>query len=131
MRSVQLVAPRTLELRDMPMAPDPGPGEVLVRVRAVGVCGSDMHWYLEGGIGEVRAVYPQVLGHEPAGEIVAAGPGAGSFAPGAKVAIEPAINLPALRVLPRRPAQQLRALRLHGLGPLAGALPRVRHNSGA
>jgi L-iditol 2-dehydrogenase len=73
------------------MPPDPGPGEVLVRIRAVGICGSDMHWYLEGGIGQHRAAYPQVLGHEPAGEIVAAGPGV-ALAPGRKVAVEPAIT---------------------------------------
>ncbi len=67
MRSVQLVAPQTLEECEMPMPPDPGPGKVLVRIRAVGICGSDMHWYLEGGMAGHRAVLPQVLGHEPAG----------------------------------------------------------------
>ena len=66
MKSVQLVAHRRLEPRQMPMPPDPGPGEVLVKIRAVGICGSDMHWYLEGGIGPFRCVYPQILGHEPA-----------------------------------------------------------------
>ena len=80
-----------MEVRELPMPPDPGPGEVLVRIRSVGICGSDMHWYLEGGIGAYRAVYPQVLGHEPAGEIVAAGPGVALEA-GCKVAVEPAIT---------------------------------------
>ena len=51
-----------------------------------------MHWYLEGGIGPVRAVYPQVLGHEPAGEIIAVGRGVETLAPGQRVALEPAIN---------------------------------------
>ncbi len=73
------------------MPPDPGPGEVLVRIRSVGICGSDMHWYLEGGIGSHQAVYPQVLGHEPAGEIVATGHGV-SLATGSRVAVEPAIT---------------------------------------
>lgn len=91
MRSVQLVAPRLLEPREMPMPRDPGPGEALVRIRAVGICGSDMHWYLDGRIGRRLSVYPQILGHEPAGEVVAAGEGAG-FAPGDRVAIEPAVN---------------------------------------
>jgi L-iditol 2-dehydrogenase len=92
MKSVQLVAPRTLEPREMPMPPDPSPGEVLVRVRAVGVCGSDMHWYRDGGIGPVRCVYPQILGHEPVGEVVAVGAGANHTEPGQKVVIEPAVT---------------------------------------
>jgi len=48
MRSIQLVAPRTLEEREMPQPPDPGQGEITVRIRAVGVCGSDLHWYQDG-----------------------------------------------------------------------------------
>jgi len=50
-----------MEIANLPMPPDPGPGEVLVRIRSVGICGSDMQWYLEGGIGGHQAVYPQVL----------------------------------------------------------------------
>ena len=92
MRSVQLVAHRTLEERDMAMPPDPGPGEVLVRIRAVGICGSDMHWYLEGGIAQHRAVMPQVLGHEPAGIVEAVGSGVHRLQPGDRVAVEPAIT---------------------------------------
>ncbi|MGH9658593.1 MAG: zinc-dependent alcohol dehydrogenase [Bryobacteraceae bacterium] len=92
MLAVPLVAPRTLEVRDVPPPPDPGPGELLVRIRAVGICGSDMHWYLEGAIGDSPAVYPQVLGHEPAGEVVAAGPGVERFRAGQKVALEPSIT---------------------------------------
>ncbi len=92
MRSIQLVAHRTLEEREIPQAPDPGPGQVTVRLRAVGICGSDMHWYLEGGIGANRAKYPQVLGHEPAGEIIALGKGVEHLHLGQKVAVEPAIH---------------------------------------
>src|SRR5262245_34243833 len=44
--------------------PAPGPGETRVRVQAVGVCGSDLHWYAEGGIGRGRVTRPFVLGHE-------------------------------------------------------------------
>src|SRR2546423_5085660 len=89
MNSIQLVAPRRLEARPMPAPPDPAPGEVLVRLRAVGICGSDMHWYKEGGIGTSLAVYPQVLGHEPAGEIAAQGKGA-ALPGGQAGAVEPA-----------------------------------------
>src|SRR5256885_14407935 len=92
MNSIQLVSPRKLELRQMPMPPDPGPGEVLVRIRAVGICGSDMHWYKEGCIGCPPAAYPSILGHEPAGEIAAVGSGVESFRIGQRVAVEPAIT---------------------------------------
>ncbi len=92
MRSIQLLAPRTLEEREIPQPRDPGHGELTVRIHAVGVCGSDLHWYQDGRIGEIPAVYPQVLGHEPAGEVVAVGPGVHDFATGDRVAIEPSIT---------------------------------------
>src|ERR1700694_5299007 len=92
MNSIQLVAPRRLESREMPMPPDPAVGEVLVRLRAVGICGSDMHWYKEGGIGSSPAIYPQVLGHEPAGEVVAVGKGVDGIRVGQRVIVEPAIT---------------------------------------
>jgi L-iditol 2-dehydrogenase len=92
MRSIQLLAPRVMEERAMPQPRDPGHGEVTVRIRAVGVCGSDLHWYQDGRIGEIPAAYPQVLGHEPAGEIVAVGPGVHDFATGDRVALEPSLT---------------------------------------
>ena len=73
MRSIQLVAPKTLEEREMPQERDPGHGQITVKVRAIGICGSDLHWYLDGRIGEVPAYYPRVPGHEPSGEVVAVG----------------------------------------------------------
>jgi len=56
--------------RGQPGVWDPGPGEVQVRVQAVGICGSDLHAYSEGGVGEYPNVNPMVLGHEPAGTVV-------------------------------------------------------------
>lgn len=76
----------------MPQPPDPAHGEVTVRVRAVGVCGSDLHWYQGGRIGETAAVFPQVLGHEPAGEVIATGAGVHDFAVGDRVVIEPSLT---------------------------------------
>lgn len=71
--------------------PTPGPDEVMVNVKAVGVCGSDIHWYHEGRIGD-RIVYePLVLGHEAAGEIVQVGANVKEWKPGDRVALEPGI----------------------------------------
>ena len=92
MRSIQLMAPRTLEEREMPQARDPGYGEIAVKIRAVGVCGSDLHWYQDGRIGQFPAAYPQVLGHEPAGEIIEVGAGVHGFTRGDRVVIEPSLT---------------------------------------
>ena len=51
MRAARLHAVGDLRLTDEPV-PDPGPGESLVQVTAVGICGSDLHWWGEGGIGD-------------------------------------------------------------------------------
>ena len=89
MRSIQLIGPRILEEREMPMVRDPGAGEVLVKVRAVGICGSDLHWYLDSRIGLAQARYPQVLGHEPVAEVIGIGKDVRSFAVGDRVVLEP------------------------------------------
>ncbi len=72
-------------------APEPGPGEVLVDVRAVGVCGSDVHYYEHGRIGEYVVEAPMVLGHESAGVIAALGPGVSGLAVGQRVSVEPGV----------------------------------------
>ncbi len=92
MRSIQLVSKGILEERAMMEPADPGHAEVAVRIRAVGVCGSDLHWYQDGRMGEFPAAFPQVLGHEPAGEIVAVGKGVVDFAPGDRVVMEPSLT---------------------------------------
>ena len=73
-----------LRLGDEPL-PDVPAGYSLVRVTAVGLCGSDLHWYAEGGIGDARVERPLVLGHEFAG-IVEGGPRHGE-----RVAVDPAM----------------------------------------
>jgi len=64
---------------------DPQPGEGLVRIEAVGLCGSDLHWFEEGGIGDARLTRPVVPGHEFAG-VVEGGP-----LDGRRVAVDPAL----------------------------------------
>ena len=74
-----------MRLRDEPQ-PVPGPDESLVRVTAVGLCGSDLHWFGEAGIGDAVLRDPLVLGHEFAG-VVEGGP-----LDGRRVAVDPAIS---------------------------------------
>ncbi|MFN7921964.1 MAG: alcohol dehydrogenase catalytic domain-containing protein [Bryobacteraceae bacterium] len=92
MRTVELVEQRKLEVMERPEPAGPEAGEVLVRLKAVGLCGSDLHWYEDGGIGSTSAIYPMILGHEPVGEVVAIGQGVTSHKEGDKVAIEPSIT---------------------------------------
>lgn len=90
MRTAELIASLTFRLTDRPIE-DPGPGEVQVRIEAVGVCGSDLHAYAEGAVGSTPNVYPMVLGHEPAGRIVKTGAGVTGVAVGDRGALEPAL----------------------------------------
>jgi L-iditol 2-dehydrogenase len=62
-KALRLHATGDLRLHDEPI-PTPGEGEELVRVKAVGVCGSDLHWFSEAGIGDAQLERPLVLGHE-------------------------------------------------------------------
>jgi L-iditol 2-dehydrogenase len=90
MRVAELTALRQFRLIDQTIA-DPGPGEVQARVQAVGICGSDLHAYAEGGIGGAGCLYPMVLGHEPAGVVQKVGAGVSGWSPGDPVALEPAL----------------------------------------
>ena len=90
MKAVLLYVPRDMRLEDIP-TPEPGPGEALVRIRAVGVCGSDVHYYVDGRIGDDVPPFPYVLGHECAGEVAALGAGVEGPPVGTRVAIDPAV----------------------------------------
>ena len=87
MRAVQLVARGTLEARDLPI-PEPGPGELLVRVRATGICETDVHIYHRDNPPRL----PLTLGHEFAGEVAASGPGCKRFGPGDRIVADPNVT---------------------------------------
>ncbi len=80
MKVLRLHAAGDLRLHDEP-CPTAGPGEQLLRVSAVGLCGSDLHWFLEQGIGDAKLDHPLVLGHEFSGLTEV----------GQRVAVDPAI----------------------------------------
>jgi L-iditol 2-dehydrogenase len=84
MKVARLHAVGDLRVSEEPR-PVPADGASLVRVTAIGICGSDLHWWEEAGIGDAVLDRPLVLGHEAAG-IVAVGPRLGE-----RVAIDPAI----------------------------------------
>jgi L-iditol 2-dehydrogenase len=89
MKALVLHKMRDLRVEEV-AKPKPGPGQVLVRVRAVGLCGSDVHYYTHGRIGEQVVTAPMIVGHEGAGEVAALGPGAEGLKVGQRLALEPA-----------------------------------------
>ncbi len=80
MKSVRLHGTGDLRIHDEPV-PVAGEGEKLIRVKSMGVCGSDLHWFAEGEIGDAKLEHPLILGHEFAGETE----------DGQRVAVDPAI----------------------------------------
>lgn len=93
MLALRKLAPEPgLALRDVPEPPAPGPGEVLIRVAAAGICGTDLHvadW--TAGYAAMAAAMPVTLGHEFSGQVVRLGAGVGSLREGDRVVIRPSV----------------------------------------
>lgn len=87
-RAARLHAPRDIRISERPV-PVPAADEVLVKVTAVGVCGSDVHFYQDGHLGDWTLDEPLVLGHESGGVIVAVGAQVDAARIGERVSIEP------------------------------------------
>src|SRR5512141_2774976 len=111
MRVARLHAAGDVRLHDEPL-PVAGPGETLVRIEAVGLCGSDLHWYEDGGIGGTRITRPIVLGHEFAGRT----------ADGRLVAVDPAIYCGHCPLCLEGHPNLCPSVRFAGHGPVDGAL---------
>lgn len=95
MLAARLHGPRDMRVETVPLPTAPGPGQVLLRVCATGICGSDLHSYQDARIGDTVVQGPLVLGHEFSAVVVSAGPEAldGHFQPivlGTCVAVDPA-----------------------------------------
>jgi L-iditol 2-dehydrogenase len=112
---------RLFGVADMRLGEEPGPahvpdGQSLIRTTSVGICGSDLHWFSDGGIGDASLVRPLVLGHEMAG-IVEKGPLAG-----ARVAIDPAQPCRACDACRRGSLNLCPTVRFAGHGEVDGGL---------
>jgi L-idonate 5-dehydrogenase len=90
MRAVVIHAAHDLRIDERPM-PERGAGQVLVRIQSGGICGSDLHYYHDGGFGTVRVKEPMALGHEIAGVIAEAGDEVSHLVPGMRVAVSPSL----------------------------------------
>ena len=88
MKQQVMIAPGAIEFRDVPV-PEPGPGEVLVRMKRIGVCGSDIHvWHGKHAL----TPYPVVQGHEVSGVVEKVGRAVRGYAPGNPVTIQPQVT---------------------------------------
>ncbi len=100
MKALVLESKNNLSLRDFPIEESMGPYDVTIDIRACGICGSDVHYYKEGAIGEFIVTQPMILGHEAAGVIVAKGDKVTNLEIGDLVCMEPGVpNLSAKEVL--------------------------------
>lgn len=87
-QGIVIHAPHDLRIQEL----DTGtlqPQQLKVKVKAGGICGSDLHYYHHGGFGVVRIKEPMVLGHEVSGQVDAVGAGISDIAPGTRIAISP------------------------------------------
>jgi L-idonate 5-dehydrogenase len=90
MRAIMIHPPHDLRVESFPESkPSPTAGEVLVRMAAGGICGSDLHYYHHGGFGAVRVKEAMALGHEASGHVEAIGKGVTGLAVGDLVAVNP------------------------------------------
>lgn len=91
MKAMVLTGIRQMEMIELPMPKILKSSDVLIKMKVVGVCGSDVHYYTQGEIGSQVVQYPFPVGHEGAGEVVAVGSGVTRVKPGDRIAIEPAM----------------------------------------
>ena len=88
MKTAVLVRPNEIQIEERPV-PEPGPEDLLIRVKAVGICGSDTHYFAGMRDHEDSTVYPFVLGHEFAGEVAAVGSAVTAVHEGQRVGCAP------------------------------------------
>ena len=91
MKAMMLTGIRQMEMKDVPDPVIKNPEDVKIRMRVVGICGSDVHYYTRGKIGSQEVIYPFAVGHEGAGEVVETGSGVTRVRKGDIVAIDPAM----------------------------------------
>jgi len=127
MKAARLFGPRDLRIVEVPEPTSPGPGEVLLRVGVVGICGSDLLFYQQAQIGDTLLETPVVPGHEFSATVITAGSHArdgfgNQLNPGQMVAVDPSVSCRNCDLCERGRYNLCRNLRFIGLWPNDGAL---------
>ncbi|XP_045167955.1 sorbitol dehydrogenase-like [Mercenaria mercenaria] len=112
-----------LQLKDMAI-PEPGPGEVQVRMQHVGICGTDLHLYQTGMLGSKSVKEPMPIGHESAGVISKLGEGVSSVKVGDRVALEPVFGCMACQVCKKGDYNLCKDVKVCGVPPKWGSMTR-------
>ncbi len=92
MKTACFTALREIQVVDAPEPQLKRPGDVLLKIERVGICGSDIHYYLEGRIGDQVLQYPATLGHECSGTVLETGASVQGLKVGDRVAVDPAFS---------------------------------------
>ncbi len=121
MKAAILHDKRDLRIEDV-SRPTPKANEVLIRVRAVGVCGSDVHYYTEMCIGDQVVEKPQPVGHEFSGEVAEVGDGVTSVSVGQRIAVEPGLSCGVCRQCLEGRPNCCPNVRFYGTPPVHGTL---------
>lgn len=119
MKAAQLTGIREFTVVEQ-HTPPPSADEVQVRVAAVGICGSDLHNFTEGGIGDSPCKYPMVLGHEPSGVVLKTGYAVTGVHPGDHFALEPAMPCGACEMCRRAHSNLCENMRFMSSGGIPG-----------
>ena len=92
MKAAVLRGIEDLRIEDVPVPKIRNNTDVLIRIQSVGICGSDVHYYATGRIGDQVVQFPQIIGHETAGIVEAVGPAVKRVKPGDRIAVDPAVS---------------------------------------
>ncbi|MCD2493213.1 NAD(P)-dependent alcohol dehydrogenase [Lacrimispora sp. NSJ-141] len=131
MKAAYLEKPMKIVVRDNAVVPVPGPEEALVKVEYCGVCGSDVHFYKDGHIGDVAAPPSFILGHEVAGTVMEVGDLVNGLRPGDRVALEPGYPCGTCELCRSGKYNLCRSVRFFADPPTPGALQEyVVHPAG-
>ncbi len=120
-RAGVLYGARDLRVEEIAI-PTPGPNEVLVEIAAVGICGSDVHYYAHGRIGEFVVREPMVLGHEVSGTVIACGERVSRHRVGDRVCLEPGVPCGGCRECRTGRYNLCRDVRFFATPPIDGAM---------
>jgi L-iditol 2-dehydrogenase len=119
MKAAQLISIGRFEIRDIPV-PAITKGHALIAIQSVGICASDIHYFLKGNIGEQRCRFPQMLGHECSGIVNRAFSGS-AFKEGDRVAVEPGLSCGACEQCRRGNGHLCGNIRFLGMPGMPGA----------
>ncbi|KAK8247322.1 chaperonin 10-like protein [Phyllosticta capitalensis] len=123
--ALKATADHQISLNEAPIE-EPGPGQVLLHIKATGICGSDIHFWKTGRIGSLVFEGDCILGHEAAGIVLKCGPDVQDFKPGDRVAVEPGVPCGACFLCRSGRYNLCEAVEFAGVYPYNGTLQRFK-----